>query len=197
MRVAITGGIGSGKSYVCKRLEAHGIKVYDCDDAAKRLMRTSEPLQKALRQLVGDEVYVGNVLQKQVLAKFLLASEANKQAVNQVVHPAVALDFESSDYEWMESAILFDSGFHRRIHFDYIVCVTAPLEVRISRVMKRDGISHDKTMEWISRQMPQEEVCQMSDFEIVNDGIADIDEQISHLFNKMMIKGVCSSRQKT
>ena len=185
MRVAITGGIGSGKSYVCKRLEAFGIRVYDCDAAAKRLMRTSSTLQRDLCRLVGDDVYVDGVLQKQVLAKFLLASEYNKQAVNQIIHPAVARDFECSGYEWLESAILFDSGFDRRIHFDYIVCVSAPLEIRIQRVMNRDGISREKTMEWISCQLPQEEVLKRADFEIVNDGMEDIDEQILIVLNKM------------
>lgn len=185
MRVAITGGIGSGKSYVCKRLEAFGIRVYDCDAAAKRLMHTSSALQRDLCRLVGDDVYVDGVLQKQVLAKFLLASEDNKQAVNQIIHPAVARDFECSGYEWLESAILFDSGFDRRIHFDYIVCVSAPLEIRIQRVMNRDGISREKTMEWISRQLPQEEVLKRADFEIVNDGMEDIDEQILIVLNKM------------
>ena len=185
MRVAITGGIGSGKSFVCKRLEAFGIRVYDCDAAAKWLMRTSSALQRDLCRLVGDDVYVDGMLQKQVLAKFLLASEDNKQAVNQIIHPAVARDFECSGYEWLESAILFDSGFDRRIHFDYIVCVSAPLEIRIQRVMNRDGISREKTMEWISRQLPQEEVLKRADFEIVNDGMEDIDEQILIVLNKM------------
>ena len=185
MRVAITGGIGSGKSFVCKRLEAFGIRVYDCDAAAKRLMRTSSALQRDLCRLVGDDVYVDGVLQKQVLAKFLLASEDNKQAVNQIIHPAVARDFECSGYEWLESAILFDSGFDRRIHFDYIVCVSAPLEIRIQRVMNRDGISREKTMEWISCQLPQKEVLKRADFEIVNDGMEDIDEQILIVLNKM------------
>ena len=185
MRVAITGGIGSGKSFVCKRLETFGIRVYDCDAAAKRLMRTSSTLQRDLCRLVGDDVYVDGMLQKQVLAKFLLASEDNKQAVNQIIHPAVARDFECSGYEWLESAILFDSGFDRRIHFDYIVCVSAPLEIRIQRVMNRDGISREKTMEWISRQLPQEEVLKRADFEIVNDGMEDIDEQILIVLNKM------------
>lgn len=185
MRVAITGGIGSGKSFVCKRLEAFGIRVYDCDAAAKRLMRTSSALQRDLCRLVGDDVYVDGMLQKQVLAKFLLASEDNKQAVNQIIHPAVARDFECSGYEWLESAILFDSGFDRRIHFDYIVCVSAPLEIRIQRVMNRDGISREKTMEWISRQLPQEEVLKRANFEIVNDGMEDIDEQILIVLNKM------------
>ena len=188
LRVAITGGIGSGKSYVCHRLERHGIRVYDCDTAAKRLMRDSDELREALRQLVGDEVYVGNVLQKPVMARFLLKSEANKQAVNDVVHPAVARDFEESGYTWLESAILFDSGFDMRTRFDYIICVTAPLEVRIRRVMKRDGISRQQALDWIQRQLPQDEVRARSDFEIVNDGKANIEKQIETIIKQ--IKGL-------
>ena len=188
LRIAITGGIGSGKSYVCRRLERHGIRVYDCDTAAKRLMRDSDELREALRQLVGDEVYVGNVLQKPVMARFLLKSEANKQAVNDVVHPAVARDFEESGYTWLESAILFDSGFDMRTRFDYIICVTAPLEVRIRRVMKRDGISRQQALDWIQRQLPQDEVRDRSDFEIVNDGKANIEKQIETIIKQ--IKGL-------
>lgn len=187
-RIAITGGIGSGKSYVCHRLERLDIHVYDCDTAAKRLMRDSDELREALRQLVGDEVYVGNVLQKPVMARFLLKSEANKQAVNDVVHPAVARDFEESGYTWLESAILFDSGFDMRTRFDYIICVTAPLEVRIRRVMKRDGISRQQALEWIQRQLPQDEVRARSDFEIVNDGKANIEKQIETIIKQ--IKGL-------
>ncbi len=187
-RIAITGGIGSGKSYVCHRLERYGIRVYDCDTAAKRLMRDSDELREALRQLVGDEVYVGNVLQKPVMARFLLKSEANKQAVNDVVHPAVARDFEESGYTWLESAILFDSGFDMRTRFDYVICVTAPLEVRIRRVMKRDGISRQQALDWIQRQLPQDEVRARSDFEIVNDGKANIEKQIETIIKQ--IKGL-------
>ena len=123
------------------------------------------------------------VLQKPVLAQFLLASEANKQAVNDVVHPAVARDFEQSSYEWMECAILFDSGFHRRIHLDFVVCVTAPVPVRIQRIMQRDHISAAKAQQWIDAVMPQEELAARSDFEIVNDGVQDIEAQVRRLLN--------------
>lgn len=185
MKIAITGGIGSGKSYVCRELERHGIKVYDCDAAAKRLMAHDSELMAGLRRLVGDDVYLGDVLQKPVLAKFLLASEANKLAVNDVVHPAVARDFEQSGISWLESAILFDSGFHRRTHFDYVVCVTAPQEVRVERVMARDHISREKTLEWIEAQMPQDEVRRMSNFEIVNDGKENVPLQVSKLLQTL------------
>ncbi len=183
--IAITGGIGSGKSYVCQLLEKHGIKVYDCDAAAKRLMRTSATLRQQLRQLVGPQVYRGCILQKRVLAEFLLASEANKQAVNEIVHPAVALDFIESDYQWLESAILFDSGFHRRVPFSFVVCVSAPEAVRVQRIMARDGISEAKALEWIHRQMPQEQVEGLSNFVIHNDGVVPLEPQVDRLIHQL------------
>lgn len=185
VKVAITGCIGSGKSYVCRLLARRGISVYDCDAAAKGLMRTEQSLREALQQLVGADVYRGTELQKPVLARFLLAGEANKQAVNDVVHPAVARDFEQSGCNWLESAILFDARFYLRTHFDYIVCVTAPLEVRISRVMERDGISRAKTLEWISSQLPQEQVAARSNYIIVNDGVQRLEPQIDALLSEL------------
>ena len=184
MKIAITGGIGSGKSYVCRILEKQGIRVYDCDAEAKRLMRTDAELQAGLKRLVGEEVYSADgILQKPVLAQFILTSEANKQAVNDVVHPAVARDFEQSDCEWMESAILFDSGFDRRTHFDKVVCVSAPVAVRLQRIMQRDHISQEKAQQWIDAVMPQEELIARSDYEIVNDGVRDVEAQVVHLLN--------------
>lgn len=184
--IAITGGIGSGKSFVCQRLKKRGIRVYDCDEAAKRLMRQSESLKTALRELVGDKVYTADGrLQKRLLAAFLLTSEANKLAVNNIVHPAVAQDFLDSGMEWLESAILFESGFDARLKFDHVVCVTAPLELRVERVMQRDGIPREKALEWIRCQMPQEEVLRRSDFEIVNDGVSDLEEQIDEILKNI------------
>lgn len=183
--IAITGGIGSGKSYVCGLLERQGISVYDCDAHAKRLMASDYTLQAQLQRLVGDAVFSNHVLQKRVLAEYLLASEANKQAVDDVIHPAVAADFMRSGSQWLESAILFDSGFNRRVPFSFIVCVSAPEEVRVSRVMARDYISREKALEWIGRQWPQEKVEQQSDFVIVNDGNEDLDRQVALLLNKV------------
>ena len=179
MKIGITGGIGSGKSYVCQRLKAHGIDVYDCDTAAKRLIRTSTTIRQQLTALIGPEVYIGDQLDKAVVAHFLLESEANAKAIDQIVHPAVFRDFEESGMEWMESAILYESGINQLV--DRVIVVTAPEEIRIQRVMQRDGISREKTLQWIQRQWPQEEVRQRADYEIINDGKADIDEQIARL----------------
>ncbi|SNU04373.1 dephospho-CoA kinase [Prevotellaceae bacterium MN60] len=179
MKIGITGGIGSGKSYVCQRLKAHGIDVYDCDAAAKRLIRTSTTIRQQLTALIGPEVYIGDQLDKAVVAHFLLESEANAKAIDQIVHPAVFRDFEESGMEWMESAILYESGINQLV--DRVIVVTAPEEIRIQRVMQRDAISREKTLQWIQRQWPQEEVRQRADYEIINDGKADIDEQIARL----------------
>lgn len=188
MKIAITGGIGSGKSYVCRLLEQRGIEVYDCDAAAKRLMRTSDKLQQQLKALVGDAVYSADgVLQKPVLAEFLLASEANKLALNDVVHPAVADDFAASGKQWLESAILFESGFDRRIAFDHIACVTAPRQVRIQRIVQRDNITPQRAAEWIDVQMSQQEVEQRSDFCIQNDGASDLQAQIDDILRQISI----------
>ena len=189
MNVAITGGIGSGKTYVCRRLEAlGGSSVYDCDAAAKRIMRTSEAVRRQLISLVGPAVYDQQTLQKRVLAAYILRGEREKQAVNDIVHPAVAADFLSSGQSWLESAILFESGFDRRISFDHIVCVSAPTDVRVSRITLRDHISTAQAQAWIDAQIPQQEMERRSQHVIVNDGTADIDTQIINILNKINIK---------
>ena len=183
MKIGITGGIGSGKSYVCQRLIARGYEIYDCDSAAKRLMRTSSEIRQQLTALIGPDTYVNDQFNKAAVARFLLASEDNAHAIDAIVHPAVFRDFKASGMQWMESAILFESGAFRLV--DKTIIVTAPEELRIQRVMQRDGISREKVLEWMARQLPQEEVRRRTDFEIVNDGEADIDEQIDKLLNKI------------
>lgn len=187
MKIAITGGIGSGKSYICKELVRRGISVYDCDEAAKRLMHTSPDLQQGLIELVGKNVYINKVLRKDVLSKFLLTDTKNKQALNNLVHPAVAQDFEHSGKDWLESAILFESGFYLRTHFDRVICITAPLEVRIARIMARDSISRNQALMWIGSQWPQEKVIEHSNFIINNDGASDLSPAIDTLINKLNI----------
>jgi dephospho-CoA kinase len=184
MKIGITGGIGSGKSYVCRRLETRGISVYDCDSAAKRLILTSPEIRKGLTALIGPEVYLSDgKLNKKAVTQFLLSSEDNAKAIDAIVHPAVFRDFEQSGLQWMESAILFESGAYKLV--DRSVVVSCPDEIRIERVMQRDGISREKVLEWMNRQLPQEEVRRRADFEIINDGIADIDKQLNKILRNM------------
>ena len=180
MKIAITGGIGSGKSYVCRLLEQRGISIYDGDSAAKRLMRSSDTLRQQLILLIGPKTYdTAGCLNKAVVAQFLLQSEENARAIDAIVHPAVASDFEKSGYQWMECAILYESGFERLV--DKVIVVSAPEDIRIQRIMQRDGITREKALEWIGRQWAQDEVCRRADFEIVNDGKQDLNQQINDI----------------
>ena len=185
--IAITGGIGSGKSFVCDILRRRGFGVYDCDAAAKRLMATDKDLQRKLSQLVGNGVYSNGVLQKSVLAQFILESEDNKQAVNHIVHPAVAADYLSSGCQWLESAILFDANFDQRVTFDIIIGVVAPDEVRTERIMTRDGISREQALQWIGCQMPQETVARRCDYIISNGTGDDVEAQVEDICMKLNI----------
>lgn len=186
MKVGIAGGIGSGKSYVAHRLATRGISVYDCDSSAKRLMNTSSELRHQLTELVGPDCYKENKanefsLNKAAVSRFLLASEENAQAINAIVHPAVFSDFEQSGLQWLESGIMYESGANRVV--DRVIVVTAPLEVRLQRIMRRDNISREQALQWIERQWPQERVRQLADYEIINDGQQDIDHQIDTILH--------------
>jgi dephospho-CoA kinase len=178
MKTGITGGIGSGKSYVCQLLRQRGIEVYDCDQAAKRIIRTSADVRQRLQQLIGS-------LEKADIARFLLASQDNAHQIDAIVHPAVFRDFQQSGLLWMESAILYESGISSLV--DRVIVVTAPEEVRIQRVMQRDGITREKALQWMQRQWPQEELLRRADFEIVNDGHADLNAQIETLLKSITI----------
>lgn len=192
MKIGITGGIGTGKSYVCRLLKQRGIEVYDCDEAAKRLIRTSPIIYKGLCQLIGPDAFLSqadkdeHTLNKAAVTRFLLQSDTHAQAINDIVHPAVFRDFEESGIQWMESAILFESGINRLV--DKVVMVSAPDEVRINRVMSRDHISREKVMLWMQRQWSQEKVRQLSDFEIVNDGIQPLEPQIETIIKQLAYK---------
>lgn len=187
MKIGIAGGIGSGKSYVCQRIRQQGFEVYDCDDAAKRLIRTSLEIRQQLTALIGPEVYTDDVegepvLNKAVVAKFLLTSESNAQAIDRIVHPAVFKDFIESGLQWMESALMFESGIYKLV--DKVVAVVAPKEIRIRRVMERDHISCEKVLEWMNRQMDQKEIIHRADYVIINDGETDIDQQLEKIIRQ-------------
>lgn len=185
MRVVLTGGIGSGKSFVGRMLRAKGIDVYDCDAAAKRLMATSEALQRQLCRLIGENVVEQGVLRKDVIAAFLLSGDANRQRLNDVVHPAVAEDFMASGMSWLESAIFFDSGFDRRVHVDRVVGVTSPLDVRVRRIMRRDGVTAEVAARWIDAQMAQEELAARCDYVLHNDDSTDMAASVDDMLRAL------------
>ena len=164
MTYAITGGIGSGKSFYCRQLEAAGYPIFYCDDEAKRIIRTSEVVRRELTALVGDDVYdAEGCLQKPVLAAFICRGKEFAAQVDAIVHPRVAEAFQIWAAEqtkvheriFMECALLFESGFEHLV--DEVILVTASQETRVRRVMKRDNVSREKALAWMALQMPEEE----------------------------------------
>lgn len=195
MRIALTGGIGTGKSFVCRRLEERGIRVYDADAEAKRLMLTNSVLQRQLSELIGCEAVSDGRIAKKAIAEFLLASADNKRRLNDVVHPFVASDFIGSGYRWMETAILYESGFNKRVDFGFVVSVSAPDEVRTERVASRDHLTHGQAAQWVMAQMPQREVDSRADFVLINNGLQPIEPQIDSLLLAIRNRQAAAGRQ--
>lgn len=193
-KIGITGGIGSGKSYVCRMLAEKGFAVYDCDTEAKRIMEKSPQVIKGLKKLVGEDVYTADgKINKQVMSSYLFASAEHGVAVSAVVHPAVGdgfLDFVVSNKEKqvcvMESAILIESGLASLV--DKVVCVSAPLDVRVCRVRQRDGLDENSIRQRVARQMAENEQKNYPfDWRIENDGLTNIEEQINEMLKEFKL----------
>lgn len=184
----ITGGIGAGKSFIAKQLrEKLNMPIYDCDSRAKYLIGTDSTLRSELIRIVGPQVYdQENQLVRSELAAYLFASEANAQQIDRLVHPRVRQDFrhwaslQTKEFVGMESAILFESGFNTEV--DKVLFVDAPLELRIERAMKRDGVSRESVERRISHQHHEQYLSQ-ADIVFYNDGEQDIMNLIRQITN--------------
>ena len=184
--IAITGGIGSGKSYVSVLLQAAGIPVYNTDNEAKRLMLSDEGIRQDLIALLGEGVYTDGALNKPMLASYLFAGPENAARINAIVHPRVKADFrrwmeeqEGQEIVGLECAILFEAGFADTV--DAVVTVYAPEALRVERAMKRDGATEAQIRARIAAQMDDEEKCRLSDYIIYNDGSISLENQLSAL----------------
>jgi len=191
-KLAITGGIGSGKSVVAQILRTLGVPVFDCDAESKRLTVAHPQIRQELIALVGPDVYQGESLNKPLLANYLFASAAHVAQVNSIIHPVLKDYFrqwaqtQSAPLVALESAILFEAGFDDVV--DVVVMVHAPLEVRIARAMQRDGASRSAIEQRISRQMDDEEKCRRSHHIIENDGKTPVIPQVLQLINTLSQK---------
>lgn len=170
--LGITGGIGSGKSYISSLLRKQmNVPVYDCDTEAKRLICEDDTIRQKLTELAGASVYRNGELQKNVLADYLFASQQHVQQVNAIVHPAVRKDIgkwvkqQDSPVVAVESAILYESGFDTLV--DKVLFVNAPLELRIQRSMKRDGSTREQVEARIGMQQSEQQQ-KKADFVIDN-----------------------------
>lgn len=191
IKIGITGGIGSGKSYVCCLLETRGIPVFSCDDTARLEMTANESLRSELRRLVSPHVYCSDgSLNKPIVRGFLQSSPDNAARLDEVVHPYVRKRWQEwaaaqdSEIVAMECALLFEAQFDNEV--DSTVLVSAACDVRVSRVMKRDGVDAETVKRWMEMQMPEEEKRKRADFIILNDGTQDLERQIDNVLNEIL-----------
>lgn len=173
--VGITGGIGSGKSTVCRIFEVLGIPVYNSDDQAKNLMTTDTELANGIKAKFGDESYADGVLNRAFLAKEVFSKPERLRQLNALVHPAVGRDFskwvalhQSAPYVIKEAALLFETGSYKSLATT--ILITAPEDVRIERVLLRDPQrSRQQVKDIIGNQMKDEAKTELADYVLKND----------------------------
>ncbi len=173
LKIGLTGGLGSGKTSVAAIFEVLGIPVYYADIAAKTLMNENKAIKDSIQNHFSSEVYLDGNLNREFLAQQVFNDEKKLALLNSIVHPATIKDAnewikkQSSPYIIKEAALLFESGSNNFL--DFIIGVSAPLDLRIKRAMKRDNISEQQVMARINKQMPEEEKLALCDFIIIND----------------------------
>ena len=184
-KIGLTGGIGSGKSTIARILLAMGYPVYFSDDRSKQLTQTHPEIRRGLTELIGEQIYKGNQLDRSALALAIFSDDALRVKVNQIIHPIVRLDFDcwvedqTSSFIFNEAAILFETGASE--HFDAMVLVTAPEALRIERVMKRDLCSREEVMQRINHQWSDERKIKLADVVLVNDDVQPLIRQVEHM----------------
>jgi dephospho-CoA kinase len=193
IKVGLTGGIGSGKSTVSKILISKGFSVYNSDNRAKWLMNNSDNLKSNIISIFGDKAYLKGSLNRKYLSAKVFNDSLKLKALNNLVHPLVAIDFKnwllhqkSKDFVFKEAAILIESGAYKEM--DKIIVVSCPENIRLERVLKRDGNSPELVKKRMQNQISETEKINHADFVIKNNGsesdlVLEVEFVISELKN--------------
>lgn len=190
LRVGITGGIGSGKSTVARMFGLLGVPVYFADDEAKKLMNTDPLIRQGVISIFGENAYDANGLNRALISSLAFTDPAKLKALNEVVHPAVIAHAEQwmkgqhAAYTLKEAALLFESGSNRQL--DIVIGVWCTPELRMERVMKRDGIGREEVIARMQKQMDEEEKMKRCDYVITNDEKNAVIPQVLSLHRKLL-----------
>lgn len=191
LKIGITGGIGVGKSVVARIFKILGVPTYDADKEAKAIMYTNDQVRAALIDTFGKEVYhADGSLDRAWLSARVFSNETELKKLNAIVHPAVIqagedwADAQTTAYSLKEAALLFESGSYKAL--DYCILVSSPEDVRIQRVMARDGVTEAEVRQRMSKQMPDAEKEALADFIIYNDDEHSLIEQVMQLHQQFL-----------
>ena len=188
-KIGLTGGIGVGKTYVCKIFQNLGYPVFNADIQAKNCLIEDKELIQKIKNTFGSTIYKAGKLQKNELANIVFKNIQKLDQLNKLVHPVVKNRFidwckeKDTSLVIKEAAILFESYSH--LDLDAVICVSCPEAIRIARVQQRDQITKEEVLNRINKQMPQNEKEELSNYIIVNDGIQLLLPQVIHVLKEM------------
>ena len=188
--IGITGGIGAGKSTVSRILKELGFPVFDADTSAKHLLQSDPVIINKVKKLFGDSVYPNGIPDRKLIASIVYNDKEKLSALNNIIHPAVATSFnqwlnehKESNILFKEAAILFESGSAKDM--DLVIAVDAAPEIRIKRIMKRDGRPESEIRKIIASQLSSEDLKSKSDFVILNDNHHPLISQLQSILNSV------------
>ncbi|MEQ1553883.1 MAG: dephospho-CoA kinase [Ferruginibacter sp.] len=190
IKVGITGGIGSGKTTVAHIFEVLNIPVYYADIEAKKIMNQDENLKQQIILQFGEQSYINGKLNKPYLAAEVFSNKKNTELINNMVHPATItnannwMNTQTTLYAIKEAALIFEAKAEK--HLDLIIGVTAPLNLRIKRVMLRDKLSEQEVLARMQKQMNETEKMNLCDFVINNDENELLIPQVVALHQKII-----------
>jgi dephospho-CoA kinase len=188
--IGLTGGIGTGKTTVAEVFKKLIIPVYNSDIEAKNLMNTEKELIEKLKDIFGNAIYKDNKLDREKLADLIFNDKQKLNIVNSIVHPAVKKHFnnwadkQNTPYVIKETAILFESGTYKDVN--KIISVSAPLELRIERLIKRDNSNRERIMERMNNQIDENFKRNNSDYIINNDNMKLLIPQVLSIHHKIL-----------
>ena len=190
--IGLTGGIGSGKTTIANYFNELGVPVYIADDGAKKIMQ-SENIIEEIKTVFGETIFENNILNRSKLAEIVFKDKGKLAQLNAIVHPAVKDDFEvwllqHKNYEYIiyEAAILFESGRYKEC--DFVITVTAPVEIRIERVLKRDNTTREQVLSRMQMQWNDENRISRSNFVINNSNLKNAKEEVVKILKILDIK---------
>lgn len=195
LKLGVTGGIGSGKSIVCKVFQELRVPVYYADLRARALTETSLSLKQRIIRLLGSESFNSQGYNRKYVANVVFSDREKLAGLNAIVHPAVNLDFEQwliarKQYSYIvkEAALLFESGSNKTM--DYTIYINAPVELRASRVIKRDGLSKSEIISRIKNQTPADKIMPLTDRVIENDDKQLVLPKVLEIHNMLMKRSI-------
>jgi dephospho-CoA kinase len=188
-KIGITGGIGTGKTYVCHILEKLGFPIFYSDQVAKKLMHENIDLINKIKQLLGNESYLNGIIDKPFIAQKIFEIPTLRNELNAIVHPEVYLAFENwcnyqtSKLVFNESALLFETESYKR--FDKTILITAEISIKIERIKKRDRLDEIEIKRRMNSQLSDEIKLKLADFVIDNNGEKLVLPQLIKCINEL------------